>query len=102
MTETKMVAIIPCDTCIHKALCRHAEDMQKVWTAVSEADVHGRCNTNGSEQYTSKRVTHYDFVEAIVVTCKYYHSCETFLNRSYTPPYELTRTASSTEGTIHG
>lgn len=59
----------PCTYCVHRQVCSYKDDFLAVIDAVNRADVH-RSTADG--KMTSKRVTLFDFVSDISVSCRYH------------------------------
>lgn len=58
-----------CIDCIHNSVCCHKQDFLDICKAVSESTVKKQL---GSQGMMSKKISLYDFLDEIVIKCKYY------------------------------
>lgn len=59
-----------CTNCIHREVCLHKQDFLDICNAVFGASVYK--TTDDEHSASMKKVTNYDCLGAIAVTCRYY------------------------------
>lgn len=62
---------ILCTRCVHREVCTYKHDFIDIIKAIENAAV----TKDIPDEIVSKKVTQYDFIGGIIVSCKYY-SCK--------------------------